>query len=733
MNFSKLNLWFWLFVTFITNAQDIIPKPTHLVKNNQHFKLTSATKIYFTDEAKAHAELLESALSPATGWDFNVVHTDGKQVNDGILLHLNTNADLESEGYTLNVFENNIEIVGKTKAGIFYGIQSLLQLLPVEIYNPKRQKNIAWEVQGVEIKDAPLYAWRGMMLDVSRYFFGKEYVLKFIDMMSLYKLNILHLHLIDDAGWRLEIKKYPKLTSVGAWRGEGINRTGGYYTQEDIKEIVAHAALRNIDVVPEIELPAHTLAAISAYPHLSCRNENLAVQTQHFISRDLYCVGKESTFEFLEDVFNEVFELFPSKYIHIGGDEAKYDRWKACVHCQKRKQDLDLESEVDLQVYFTNRIQVYVKKRGKIIVGWDQIIERGLKDKAVGMIWYNKQKTFNATSEGHDVVMALTDHCYFDVAESNIPGEVKAATWLPPISLEQTYRLNPMIEGLDAKYRQQVLGGHACLWSDQFIHGTILQEMGILNENRSEKYFDYLTFPRMAALAEVIWTPLEKQNWDDFENRMQRHYNRFDQAGYGYRVPQPKLISKKEENGKHIITLKNVVAGADIRYSINGVPANAYSEIYSGDPIQVDNLLDFEAITVVNRSQYSLPLFFPKDYSSYKAHGTLLKEWKPSSFKTDELNVLELNATGKINKNKEYQVSFFHLDGTENIEIVALEVYKNGNKITEDTNAETLGESTKTAAYKFNISDYETGASFVIKVKTKSNFNTKSYGAVFIK
>lgn len=732
MKLIKLSAFFCLCFLFLGNAQDIIPKPVHLVNTNQGFTVTSATKIYYTPATKSHADLLVNALSPATGWDFEMIKFEDQNVKNGIVLNLDTKAKLAEEGYVLDVNKKSIVIVGKTEAGVFYGIQSLLQLLPVDIFNSKRQKGIAWNVRGVSIKDNPQYAWRGMMLDVSRYFFEKEYVLKFIDMMAMYKLNILHLHLIDDAGWRLEIKKYPKLTTVGAWRGEGKNRTGGYYTQDDIKEIVSYASLRNVDVIPEIELPAHTLAAISAYPHLSCRNENLAVPTQHFISRDLYCVGQESTFEFLEDVFNEVFELFPSKYIHIGGDEAKYDRWKACPHCQKRKKDLGLKEEVELQTYFTNRIQKFVKKRGKVIVGWDEIIERGLADKAVGMIWYNKEKTFDATKEGHDVVMALTDHCYFDVAESKIPGEVKAATWLPPISLEQVYKLNPMIDGLDVKYRPQVLGGHACLWSDQFIHGTILQEIKVINENRSEQYFDYLTFPRMAALAEVIWTPLKDQNWNDFENRMRKHYNRYDEAGYGYRVPQPKLVSKKLENGKYYITLDNLVDGAEIRYSTNGIPANVYSTVYSS-PVEVDNLLDFEAITVVNRSQYSLPLIFPKDYSSYKKYGILLKEWKPSNFKTNGLNILELNATGKINKNKAYDVSILHIDGESEVEVVALEVYKNGNKITEDIHLESIGNQNEAGVYRFNIDSYETGAGFVIKVKVKANLNNKSYGAIFIK
>ncbi|MCK5471030.1 MAG: family 20 glycosylhydrolase, partial [Cyclobacteriaceae bacterium] len=343
------------------------------------------------------------------------------------------------------------------------------------------------------------------------------------------------------------------LTSVGAWRGEGAERTGGYFTQEDIKALVAYAALRNIDIIPEIEVPAHTLAAIAAYPYLSCNETPVKVQDQHSISRELYCVGKESTFEFLGDVFEEAFQLFPSKYIHIGGDEARYDRWKECPHCQKRMADLGLKDEAELQVYFNRRMQSMVKKHGKTIVGWDEIIEEGLEDKAVGMVWHNKEKAFKATSQGHDVVLIYTDYLYFDFPESSIPGEVKAATWMPPISLEKVYHFNPVIEGMDAKYRSQVLGAQAALWSDQFIHGTILQEIAPINENRSEAYFDYLAFPRMSALAEVVWTQQSLQSWEGFEHRMQTHYNRYDQAGYGYRVPQPKLVKKEKTDDGFII------------------------------------------------------------------------------------------------------------------------------------------------------------------------------------
>jgi len=722
-----------ILVSSLTNvtAQDIIPKPKSTALNNEVFRLTRETKILHSGDMEEMANFLGESLSPATGWDFTIGKSNTTS-NNSILLAVDNSKKLEQEGYQLTVTKESVKIIGTDSAGVFNGIQTFLQMLPASIYNKQRQKNVNWNIKGAVINDAPLYPWRGVMLDVSRYFFTKDYVFHLIDMMGMYKMNVLHLHLIDDAGWRLEIKKYPKLTSVGAWRGEGHERTGGYYTQEDIKEIVAYAALRNVEIVPEIEIPAHTLAAVAAYPWLSCIEEQHQVPLQHFISRDLYCVGKESTFEFLENVFKETFNLFPSKYLHVGGDEARYDRWRECEHCQARKKELGLESEKELQVYFTNRVQKMAAQHGKIIVGWDEIIERGLDDKAVGMVWHEPEKAISGTKDGHDVVIALTGHCYFDVAESNIPGEVKAATWLKPISLEKVYALNPMIEGLDEKYRSQVLGAHATLWSDQFIHGTILQEIAPINENRSEKYMDYLTFPRLAALSEVCWTPREFQSWNDFENRMSTHYNRLDMAGFGYRVPQPKLVSKNKVESGFKIELENVVEGAEIRYTTDGIAPNVYSQVYS-KPFIVEKLSDFKAITVVNRKQYSLPLHFPEKYDQFKKYGELVAEWSPNIIQVKQFGDFEINVTGKINENGTYELAFWYTSGEHRLEIDLVEVFKNGNKITEDDHPAFTGSNSKNNIYTFTIDDYETGAAFTIRAKVRGDVGNDSYGAVFMK
>lgn len=720
-----------LFVSAPLLAQlNLIPLPVKVEERGSPFVIRPQTKIWFEKGLKPQAELLAAALSPATGFDF--ILEESKNATKGIVLGSGNSGSAHKESYRLSVNKDLIQINGQSSAGVFYGIQTLLQMLPLEIYNKQRQKSINWTVKGVLIEDAPLYPWRGMMLDVARYFFGKDYVLRFIDMMAMYKMNTLHLHLTDDAGWRMEIKKYPKLTDVGAWRGAGPERTGGYYTQEDLKEMVAYAALRNVDIIPEIELPAHALASISAYPFLGCTGVQHEVPVRHFISKDIYCVGRESTFDFLADVFKEAFEIFPSKYIHIGGDEAVYDRWKECPHCQKKKKELGLKTEKELQVYFNQRVQTMVKKYGKTIVGWDEIIEDGLTEKAVGMVWHDPQKAFKAAEAGHYSVMSLTGYCYFDVAESNIPGEIKAAGWLPPISLEKVYQLNPMLKGLDEKYRPLILGASATLWSDQFIHGTVLQELPQLNEDRSEKYFDYLTFPRMSALAEVCWTPVARQSWTDFEQRLSTHYNRYDQAGYGYRLPQPKLFSNEKGDQGFTLKLVNTVKGAEIRYTTDGTLPNVHSAVYDG-PVTVAKLNDFYAITVMNNNQYSLPLYFPEKYEKFKEYGEFVADWNPSKVKGKDFAVLEMNGSGKINANGAYTLSFWFTEGTSRLDIQGIWVFKNGQKIAEDVHEGFTGGSKKDNEYKFQIDNYETGAAFSIKAKVRGDLSNDSNGVVMIR
>lgn len=520
------------------NEISIIPKPISIEQNSGSYLLTDKTVIYYDSSLEKYAEYLADALSKPTGWDFKLKEGKGKK---GIQLTLSSEIN-KAEGYKLTVTSQNVSLSGADPAGVFYAIQSLLQLFPAEIYSSERQKGVVWEVPAISIFDAPERPWRGMMLDVARYFYDKEFVKKYIDRMAMYKLNKLQFHLIDDSGWRLEIKKYPRLTEVGAWAGNNTHRLGGYYTQEDIKEIIEYAQFRNIEIIPEIEFPAHMLSAVVAYPWLSCTEIQHEVPVQHFISRDLLCVGKESSYQFLEDVLKETVELFPSPYINIGGDEAVYTRWEECPKCQAVMKREGLKKASELQGYLTNVVSDMMKKYNRTVIGWEEIIQRGeINNPVVSVYWHNVSDTLQATQTGHKAVLTPATHMYFDFPESATPGEVKAAGWMPPISLEKCYSM-PIN---DYSSSSTVLGVQGCFWSDQFIHGTVLQEIPLLDENRSENYAEYLTFPRLLALSEVAWGKMKDRDYADFSDRVSRHYKRLDYCGCNYRVPEPIITSEK--------------------------------------------------------------------------------------------------------------------------------------------------------------------------------------------
>lgn len=729
--FKRLLILSFFFNATFTQAQiSIVPLPKSVVATTDHFILKPDTKIYYQKGLQKEAELLAAALSPATGYDF--VIKEAATTPSGIFLQKGALTDPNREAYAMEVSKSLVSIKGNTGSGVFYGSQSLLQLLPPAVYSRERQKNINWQIPGVKISDSPEYPWRGMMLDVARYFFSTDYVKKFIDLMAMYKMNTLHFHLTDDNGWRIAIKKYPKLTEIGAWRGKNEKRNGGYYTQDDIRDLVAYAAARNVEIVPEIEMPAHAMAAIAAYPHLGCTGQQFEVPDNQYISKEIFCAGKHSTFDFLQDVLTEVFELFPSRYIHIGGDEANYERWKTCPDCQNLKKELNLKSESELQVYMNRRIQAFTKKYDRTIVGWDEIIEDGLKEKAVGMVWHNPDKALKAVEMGHDVVLSLTKYCYLDMAEYAIPGEVQMATWVGLVPMEKVYQLDMTPAGIEARHKKNILGASGTIWSDQFNHGTLLREFAPLNENRSERYSDYMTLPRLSALAEVVWTPGDKQNWADFQKRMSGHYAKYMNAGYGFRLPQPVLANSVKTNDGYQVTLKNVVDNAEIRYTVDGNYPNPFSQVYSG-PFTVKSINDFKAITVLNRSQYSLPLFVPDEAEGLKKYGVLVTKWNPETISGKTFAPLMMDVTGKIDTQGNYKVTFLYTGGSTKLEIKGVELYKNGQKVTEDIHDGSAGGQHIDNVYLIKVPQFETGAKYEIKATVRGDIDNNSSGAVLIR
>jgi hexosaminidase len=422
--------------------------------------------------------------------------------------------EYSDEEYSLIIDPAAITIHAAHPAGIFYAHQTLFQVIATQSSNG---------IPCLKIHDKPRYRWRGIMLDVGRHLYSMDYLKKFIDLMASCKLNTLHWHLTEDQGWRIEIKKHPRLTEIGAWRENADGtRYAGFYTQDQIRELVQYAAERFITIVPEIELPGHALAALAAYPHLSCSGGPFKITDTWGVYQDVYCAGKEATFTFLEDVLTEVLELFPSTFIHIGGDECPKKRWETCPDCQARIKTQGLHDEHELQSYFVKRFDTFLTDRGRRLIGWDEILEGGLAANAAVMAWRNPQGAINAARTGHDVVMSPVTHCYLDYYQSKSPGQPKAIGGFLPI--ETVYDFDPTPDDLTPDDAKHILGGQGNIWTEYM---------------PTEQQVDYMAFPRTLALAEALWSKKEGKNWADFSNRLPAHLDRLRALGVNYFVEPP--------------------------------------------------------------------------------------------------------------------------------------------------------------------------------------------------
>lgn len=712
--------------TLKANDISIIPRPLSFKQSKGSFVLKENSVISYSTELHSQAKYLHEIISQSTGWKLRLKEGSSKA---NIVLNMSPDKVKHSEGYELEVKSDKVIINGADEAGVFYGIQTLLQLFPSEIYNDKIIEGIEWAVPAVSIYDAPERPWRGMMLDVARYFYDKEFVKKYIDMMSMYKMNKLQFHLIDDSGWRLEIKKYPRLTEIGAWAGNDSKRLGGYYNQDDIKELIEYGKLRNVEIIPEIEFPAHMLSAIVAYPWLSCTEKQHEVPVQHFISRDLLCIGKESSFRFLEDVLEEVVNLFPSEYINIGGDEAVYSRWDECPKCREVMKMEGFDKPSQLQGYLTNIVAEMMKSRNRTVIGWEEIIQRGkINNPVVAVMWHNVKDTIQATNTGHRAILSPATHAYFDFPESNTPGEVKAATWMPPISVEKCYSM----EVNDYSPSSTVIGVQGCFWSDQFIHGNILQEISPLNENRSENYAEYLTFPRMLALSEVAWCKADNRNYHNFSERLSNHFQKLDYKNCHYRVPEPEVVSLTEnEDGSVTYEMKSKVKGAKILYTTNGRYPNIHSKVYE-EPVTVKEKSDFMAITVVNNRHYSLPVYKVPDYSAYSEYGQFAYKWTEMQIQKT-MSPMKFEVTGKISGNGKYKITFIRTSGDVNMKIGKLRIFKRDELLAEVDGSGVLNDSDNNATYSFTVDAFEAGTPFYIELETCGEGGNRIKGLVFIK
>ncbi len=621
----------------------IIPEPAEMTIAKGVYRISSKSPIYVNENqtglAKVADFLIERIEASSTlDLDIQLIdHDPGK----GIYIHSDSPLFSNNpEAYELVTTSSGININASSAKGAFYAVQTLLQLLPPDVFgNEKVLSPKDLIVPIVNIKDEPRYAWRGMHLDVGRHLFPVEFIKKYIDLIAMHKMNIFHWHLTEDQGWRIEIQKYPRLTDIGAWREtENGEKYGGFYTQDQIQEVVEYAASRFIDVMPEIELPGHSVAALASYPELACTEGPFKVRTAWGVSEDVYCAGKEITFDFLHDVIDEVVELFPFEYFHIGGDECPKVRWEECDDCQKRIRDENLKDEHELQSYFISRIEKYLATKNKKLVGWDEILEGGLAPNATVMSWRGEEGGIAAAQQKHDVIMTPNTYLYFDYYQGDPKTEPKAIGGFLP--MEKVYSYDPTPDALNTSEAEHILGAQGNVWTEYI--------------STSEKV-EYMALPRMCALAELVWTPQNLRDYERFIYRMGAHYARLDAMDVNYRIPPPVI---KESNyvflRKQEVVLHKAMDEADIRYTTDGTDPDANSLLYT-DTLTFDNDAVIKVKTVMKSGQASVALTIILDKQAPEpgleldkpVQGLSYSIFKGSFKSTTELEILDADERGE--------------------------------------------------------------------------------------
>ncbi len=586
----------------------IIPKPHHLKVKSGYFKLNAKTKIIVPNQQEVEelGNLLADYLSPATGFDFPIDNQCKGENKNAIRLAIVSYPDtLGREGYILNVTKSAIVLKANQSTGLFRGIQTIRQLLPAEIENPTSD-NKKWRIPSLEIVDKPRFPWRGMLLDCGRHFMEKDFIKRYIDLLAYHKMNTLHWHLTEDQGWRIEIKKYPKLTEIGAWRTQPDGSTyGGFYTQEDIKEIIAYAQSRHINVIPEIELPGHSGAALASYPEYSCIGGPFEVASIWGVHKDVYCAGNDDTFSFLEDILTEVIDLFPGKYIHIGGDECPKDRWKECEKCQLRVKNEGLTDEHELQSYFIKRVEKFLNSKGRQIIGWDEILEGGLAPGATVQSWRGMDGGIAAAKQGHDVIMSPTSHAYFDYDVSTT-------------DLRQVYTFDPVPKELTAEESKHVLGGECNMWT----------------ERAPQELVDSKMFPRILAMTEVLWSDPIGRDYKEFYDRVEIHFERLDHLGVTYGpVSRPIFIrpSFDAETKQISVKIEAGERGLSIRYTTDGSKPSLRSKKYKKG-LMVNKTTTIKAAAFRNGGQYGTTATQKIDHHLAVGHPISVKDRYASKY-----------------------------------------------------------------------------------------------------
>ena len=517
------------------NELFIIPKPKESRILSSYFNLDNF-HIYADNNSISAANLLVSELNKLDYSTDSISLFENPILDHSINLLIDSTISKHSEYYDLVINKNFILIKGSDREGLIHGVYSLIQLIP-------RSSGVNdSKLACVKINDYPKFKWRGLLLDCCRHFMSIDFVKRYIDLLAYHKMNVLHWHLTEDQGWRIEIDKYPKLTDVGAWRKEKDGSIyGGFYTKEQIKEVVDYAYKRGVNIVPEIELPGHSVAALAAYPEYSCTGGPFEVEKDWGVFKDIYCAGNDSTFVFLENVLDEIIELFPSKYIHIGGDEAPKYRWENCSKCKKRIQDENIQDTNELQSYFIQRIENYISGKGKKLIGWDEILEGGLANDATVQSWRGFEGALEAVKTGHDAIVSPTSHAYFDYD-------------LDAIDLEKVYNFDPIPIDVPSDKLKHIIGGECNMWSERAPQNTV----------------DSKVFPRLLAMSEVLWDYPTIRDYNLFYERVQAHYKRLDVLGVNYGLEtKPIDMSSEYEDGQFYVTLNKGVKDLKLFYQIN--------------------------------------------------------------------------------------------------------------------------------------------------------------------
>ncbi|MFC5048127.1 family 20 glycosylhydrolase [Aquimarina hainanensis] len=528
---SKFFIFFFILLTACTEKPKnivsndhvgITPTPLQLEKNEAFFLLSQNTSISCnSDESTTIANFFTKKLKEFTGLSLEV-HKDTQKKNT-IRLIIDAELSLDSEAYQLHVSQETIEIKGATPQGVFYGLQSLLQLIPRSAKEITNTENTIWKIPGITITDKPAFSWRGMHLDVSRHFSSIDFIKEQLDLLSLFKINKFHWHLTDDQGWRIEIKKYPKLTEISSNRvNEDGTTYGGFYTQEQIKEVVAYAKERFIDVVPEFDIPGHTVAVLAAYPELACDDKTYKTRTLWGVESNVLCPGKPETLVFVEDVIKEMVSLFPFEYFHVGGDEVPKDQWKKSEECQQLMKKEGLKDEHELQSYFMAKVENILKKYDRKMIGWDEILEGGITPTTNIMSWQGEEGGIKAANEGHDVIMTPAAFVYFNFYQGDYKVEPMAFGGYIP--LEKAYNYSPIPSKIDTDKRKHILGAQGNIWTEYA---------------STEAQIEYLIYPRIIALAEVTWSDPSNKNFENFLTRLDHLYPILDAYEINYHIPLP--------------------------------------------------------------------------------------------------------------------------------------------------------------------------------------------------